>query len=214
MSYIYKITNDINNKVYIGKTNLSIQKRFEQHCNDSKKSSEQARPLYAAMSKYGINHFFIEEIEECPTQLASIREQHWIGYFQGYEEGYNATRGGDGKQLFNHEEIAQLLKENPYPKQVAEIVGCSTDTVYIVAKEYHIKVQSQGQKNVNAKQPVYQYDKNTHKYIQKFDSIKLASVWLYENNIIKTLNSGVRSHISDVARGKRKSAYGYIWKYQ
>ena len=29
MSYIYKITNDINDKVYIGKTNLSIQERFK-----------------------------------------------------------------------------------------------------------------------------------------------------------------------------------------
>lgn len=213
MSFIYKITNDINNKVYVGKTNLSIQKRFEEHCRDSRKPAKQIRPLYTAMSKYGINHFSIEEIEECPTDLASEREQYWIGYFRGYEEGYNATRGGDGKQIFNHEEIAQILKENPYPKQVAEMIGCSADTVYIVAKEYHIKTQSQGQKNVNAKRVVHQYDKNTHEYIQSFDSVQLASVWLYENHIVKELSSGARSHISSAALGKRKSAYGYIWKY-
>lgn len=37
MSYIYKITNMINGKSYIGKTNLSIEKRFKEHCRDSKK---------------------------------------------------------------------------------------------------------------------------------------------------------------------------------
>ena len=31
--------------------------------------------------------------------------------------------------------------------------------------------------------------------------------------IITSINGGVRSHISEVARGLRKSAYGYIWKY-
>ena len=37
MAYIYKITNDINNKVYIGKTVKSIEKRWKEHCIDSKK---------------------------------------------------------------------------------------------------------------------------------------------------------------------------------
>ena len=60
MSYIYKITNDINNKVYVGKTNLTIEKRFREHCTDSKKFTIEKRPLYNAMNKYGIEHFHIE----------------------------------------------------------------------------------------------------------------------------------------------------------
>ena len=39
MSFIYKITNDINNKVYIGKTAFSIEKRFKEHCKDAFKST-------------------------------------------------------------------------------------------------------------------------------------------------------------------------------
>jgi len=35
MSFIYKITNDINDKVYIGKTAFSIEKRFKEHCKDA-----------------------------------------------------------------------------------------------------------------------------------------------------------------------------------
>lgn len=213
MSFIYKITNDINNKVYIGKTNLTIQERFKQHCKDAKKSTFEKRPLYKAMNKYGIEHFYIEELENCLTTQASEREQYWIGYYKGYEQGYNATKGGDGKQLFNHEQIAQILKNNPYPKEVAKIIGCSVDTVYIVAKEFDIVVKSKGQNNVNTKKQIYQYNKKTKEYLQSFNSIQQAAEWLYSQQIIKTLNSGVRSHISEVAQGKRKSAYGYIWKY-
>lgn len=213
MSYIYKITNNINNKIYVGKTNLSIQERFQQHCRDYKKKSTEKRPLYQAMQKYGIEHFYIEKIEECSPELASEKEQYWIAFYKGYEQGYNATRGGDGKQLFNHFEIAKELIKNPYPKKVADKIGCSVDLVYIVAKEYKIQIKNYGQKNVNSKKNVHQYDKITKQYIQTFDSIQKAAEWLKNNMIITTINSGVRSHISEVARGLRKSAYGYIWKY-
>ena len=64
MAYIYKITNDINDKVYIGKTNLNIKKRFTQHCTDAFKEKNEKRPLYRAMQKYGVEHFHISLIEE------------------------------------------------------------------------------------------------------------------------------------------------------
>lgn len=76
MAYIYKIYNDINEKVYIGKTNYSIQKRFQEHCRDSKKDKDERRPLYNAMNKYGIEHFFIEEIEECSIEDSGNREKY------------------------------------------------------------------------------------------------------------------------------------------
>ena len=63
MAYIYKIINDVNDKIYIGKTECSIEKRFKEHCKDAFKERNEKRPLYAAMKKYGIDHFHIEEIE-------------------------------------------------------------------------------------------------------------------------------------------------------
>ena len=57
-AYIYKITNNINNKIYIGKTNLTIEKRFKEHCRDAFRERNEKRPLYAAMRKYGIQKFF------------------------------------------------------------------------------------------------------------------------------------------------------------
>ena len=64
MAYIYKITNDINQKIYIGKTEFSIEKRFKEHCCDAFRKKNEKRLLYAAMRKYGIEHFYIELIEE------------------------------------------------------------------------------------------------------------------------------------------------------
>ena len=54
MAYIYKIINKINNKIYIGKTTQSIEDRFNQHKNKSKKLNTH---LYNAMRTYGISNF-------------------------------------------------------------------------------------------------------------------------------------------------------------
>jgi len=81
MAYIYAIVNDINNKIYVGKTNLTIEKRFKEHCRDSKRLSEENRPLYTAMQKYGIEHFSAQELEQCSTEEASAREAFWIKHY-------------------------------------------------------------------------------------------------------------------------------------
>lgn len=74
MSYIYKIINDKNEKLYIGKTNKNIQKRFKEHCET--RFREPDRPLYRAMNKYGIEHFSIEKIEECNYNVVDDREKY------------------------------------------------------------------------------------------------------------------------------------------
>ena len=108
MGYIYKITNDINDKVYIGKTEFDIEKRFQEHCRDALKDRNEKRPLYNAMNKYGIEHFKIEEIEQCND--IENREKYWIEYYDSYNNGYNATLGGDGKTLINYDLVVEKFK--------------------------------------------------------------------------------------------------------
>lgn len=98
MGYIYKISNSINDKVYIGQTLYSIEKRWQEHCYCSKKEKLQHRPLYSAMNKHGIENFYIELLEECDNNLLDEREKYWINYYNSYHKGYNATIGGDGKR--------------------------------------------------------------------------------------------------------------------
>ena len=89
MAYIYQITNDINGKIYIGKTEFSLEKRFKEHCQDAFREKCEKRPLYAAMRKYGIEHFHIELIEE--TDIPEEREKYWIEEKQSFKFG-NATK--------------------------------------------------------------------------------------------------------------------------
>jgi hypothetical protein len=51
-------------------------------------------------------------------------------------------------------------------------------------------------------------------FIQRFPSTVEAAKWCYSEGKCSTLKSGVRSHIGDAAKGKRKSAYGCLWKYE
>lgn len=213
MSFIYKITNDINDKVYIGKTAFSIEKRFKEHCKDAFKEHLEQRPLYSAMRKYGIEHFKVEQIEECDNSLASDREAYWIGVYQAYSKGYNATLGGEGKFLYNHDQIAKRLSEHPFPKDVANEFGCCIDTVTSIAHQRKISIKNQSWEGVKAtskKIACYDFKDN---FISSFESTVAAAKWCYDQGYCKTLNSGVRAHISECANGKRKTAYKFIWRY-
>ena len=209
MGYIYKITNDINNKVYIGKTLKSIEARFHEHIKDSKRIKYENRPLYRAMCKYGVEHFQIEMIGKYPDDELSNMEIYWIAYYRGYEDGYNATKGGDGKPYLDREAMLKRLKEFPYPKEVAKEFNCCPDSVCDIGKENNIKMRNY---NVDCvKKPVYCLDKKTLEVIQIFESTVATIKWCNQQGITTCTDS---THIADCAKGKRKSAYGYVWKYQ
>lgn len=96
MDKIYKITNIVNGKVYIGVTSASIESRFKKHCYEAENGS--SRRLCCAMRKYGISNFHVELLEAVESQFRSQRESYWIDQFSSmlYEKGYNMTSGGEG----------------------------------------------------------------------------------------------------------------------
>ena len=119
MAYIYKIVNDINQKVYIGKTEFSINKRFKEHCKDAFQYRTEKRPLYSAMRKYGIEHFHIELIEE--TNSPEEREIYWIEQYRSFKNGYNATLGGDGRAYLDYDVLIAAYKKNPNISQISKL---------------------------------------------------------------------------------------------
>lgn len=109
--YIYKITNKINGKVYIGKTN-DIDKRWATHQKMAKKHIN--RYLYDAMNCYGIDNFQIEIIEECSKSDSNNRERFFIALYDSTnkEKGYNMTNGGDGGDTWsNNPNKVQISKK-------------------------------------------------------------------------------------------------------
>lgn len=98
ISGIYKITNLINGKCYIGKSN-NIKLRWYDH---KRKINDYDYPLYNAFRKYGIENFKFEIIEEVEENLLNEKEKFYIQEFNSFNEGYNCTLGGEGMYGFSH----------------------------------------------------------------------------------------------------------------
>lgn len=211
MAYIYKITNDINEKIYVGKTEFSIEKRFNEHCKDAFRSRKEKRPLYSAMQKYGIEHFHITLIEE--TDNPNEREIYWIEKLQSFKYGYNATRGGDGKRYIDYDLVIANYKELKELKKVAEKMNIHVDSVRAILQQNNIPIRSSSEINKGKySKPVGMYDKKTNAFIQAFPSMAEAARYLIANHLTNCKFSTIRYHISEVCSGKARSAAGYRWK--
>jgi group I intron endonuclease len=77
---IYKIENQINQKVYIGQS-TNISTRWRRHRSEANNLNN-SYPLYCAMRKYGLENFSFEIIEECPREKLNEKEKYWISFFK------------------------------------------------------------------------------------------------------------------------------------
>ena len=109
MAFIYKITNLINNKLYIGKTERTIEVRWKEHLRH-RFNLDYA--LYRAFKKYGIENFTISLLEENieDETLLNEREKYWINHFKSNNKnyGYNMTLGGEGNIKYSTESMYSL----------------------------------------------------------------------------------------------------------
>ena len=208
MAYIYQITNDINGKIYIGKTERTIEERFKEHCKDYTRRDYEKRPLYRAMKKYGVEHFHIELLEE--TDNPEEREVYWIEQKRSFKEGYNATLGGDGKHYVDYDLIIATYNEVQNQNEVARRMNIDVHTVRKVLQSYAISTLDARTAVILATGKIVNQYTLDGEYIQSFPSAKAAAESLDK---ITSTSNGASSHISDVCRGKRKTAYGYIWKF-
>lgn len=206
MAYIYKITNQINNKVYIGQTSLNPKIRWNQHITDSKKEKNDHRALYSAFNKYGVENFSFEVIEE--TEKPNEREQYWINFYNSCsDKGYNLTLGGEGSLKINYEEIRRIWKENGEceMQKLRELTGHDIGHLKQILISLGEKPKScyEIQKSKYGKK-VLQFDKNNN-FIAEYASVKEAE---------RAMGRFTSTHITDVCNGKRKTAYQYIWKWK
>jgi group I intron endonuclease len=203
MPYIYKITNKINNKVYIGKTINSIETRWKEHCNDFQKKRCEKRPLYEAMKKYGVENFRIEEVESCDIEVLNERETFWIEFFGSFKNGYNATRGGDGKVYADYDLIYKLYQQFGTIHKVSALTGYSKETIASALECNGVDKQTRQENATKAiSKPVAKYDLKTGEIIKIYPSAAEAE-----------RDNGNTKHINEVCKGKRKSCKGFGWRY-
>ena len=208
MAYIYQIVNDINGKIYVGKTERSIEERFREHCKDYTRRDFEKRPLYRAMKKYGIEHFHIELLEE--TDNPEEREVYWIEQKRSFKDGYNATLGGDGKHYIDYDLVIAMYLELQNQNEVARRMGINPDTVHVILKSNNVEILKKSEVSAMVTGKIINQYSLDGEYIQSFPSAKAAAESLGK---ISSTSNGASSHISDVCRGKRKTAYGYKWKF-
>ena len=211
MAYIYQIVNDVNGKIYVGKTEFSIAKRFQEHCNDSKKETKEQRPLYAAMRKYGIEHFHISLLEE--TDNPEEKEKEWIEKLGSFKNGYNATMGGDGKKYIDYDLVVETYKQLSNKEAVAKILGIHSKTVKYILEIKNIPTVDSNDIMINQYGKIVNMYDLSHKYIQSFSTLHDAARYMINNHLTNCKLSTIRTHISEVCRGKRKTAAGFIWEF-
>jgi len=125
MNYIYKITNDVNGKVYIGQTALDIYKRFEKHKLSAYDKTKWKKPLYVAMREFGVDKFHVhlmhiyDNLEE-----ANIQEQYLILKYKAHIYGYNAALGGDDYQF---KPTYNVCRVNPLTLEIVRVYSSARE---------------------------------------------------------------------------------------
>lgn len=133
---IYKITNIITNKVYIGKTGGTLTERWWGHKAKSKDEKAISK-LYRSMRKHGIENFKIEEIEKAyDINDLKLKEFKWIREYDSTndEKGYNIQRGDENDNLVIHEDSKiRIVKGNKENKLNGKYKGNSSEmkTIYV-----------------------------------------------------------------------------------
>ena len=92
-SEIYCITNNINNKKYIGQS-VNIERRQRRHFADLKSGNHDNSYLQRAYNKYGRENFSFLLIKACKPRYLNRFEKLYIKKYNTYQDGYNLTMGG------------------------------------------------------------------------------------------------------------------------
>jgi group I intron endonuclease len=213
MGYIYKIQNNINNKIYIGQTTKNLELRWKQHL--SIKSN--CRYLKKALNKYGIENFKFKLI--CITfddYLDDMEIKYIVQYNCLVPNGYNLRLGGNyGKHNENTKyKISETLKTKYKNGMVSQKPQLGKPHNEKTKKKISntLKGRRLPQETIN-KIVLTQRNKRNIKVIQfdiqgnilnSFNSLKEASEYI---------GTG-KGNISNCCNGRTKTVKGYVWKYK
>ena len=198
---LYVIRNTVNDKVYIGKTFLTIEKRFIEHSYERKRDIK--RHLYKAMNEIGIEKFYIELLGEYEEGLLEKEEIKVIKEFDSYIQGYNMTLGGDGKTYFSYsdQEVISKYKELKTIIAVAKYFNCCIETIIMRLKNNNINYNS-------IVRGVYLLD-----FKRSFISMLEAAKYLIDNNLCKTKDVSALNVSKRISRriSLNKKYYNYTF---
>ena len=173
---VYKITNKITGKIYIGITNQGSGARYRHHWYESRIG--EPSPIHRSMAKYGEDNFTLEIIDFAETyEELKEKEKFWIKEFNSTDRniGYNLTEGGDGtfgrthseetKEKIRQKVLGRKISEETKKKMSEARIGKCSDK-----QREHLKKISIQAKAI----PVLQFSK-TGEFIAKYESVSDAA---------------------------------------
>lgn len=218
MGFIYKITNNINGKMYIGQTiSYPPELRWKEHIKSSKREDCKNRCLYRAINKYKLENFTFEVIEEVDNHDLDIKEQYYINIYRtfvGFKDcnGYNMTLGGESgcTKIFDEKEVVlyHIVYANYNIGETAKHFETEINTIKKVLCKHNIHWLGNKSKNVLDKYEkqgaIVQVDPTNTYIVNMFSSITDANRYF---GLIET-KSG---QISRACNGEIEKAYDFYW---
>lgn len=209
---IYKATNLVNGKVYIGQTIKKLKQRIKSHYDSHKKPQN---IFHKALKKYGFKNFNWCIIDFANSQgELDCKEEFWIDYYKSYVgfencNGYNSTTGGSTNYLFSEKSKTKMsLSQKKWIEENGHTRGMLNKSHSKETIELMKKIHSRGN-NGNAKS-IVKLDEFGN-YIETFECIADASESL-QKEFDKSFDA--IPHISSCCKNKLRTAYGYVWMYE
>lgn len=139
--FIYKITNKVNGKSYIGQTRYTVEFRWKQHQHKVDNTY-----FHNAINKYGADNFTVETLEECKYEDLDSREIFYIAKYDTFNNGYNLTIGGDGRRKIvsdnQYEEIEGLYLSGFSSNKIATLYKVDKATIIKILKSMKVKLRN------------------------------------------------------------------------
>lgn len=136
VKHVYKITNKINGKIYIGQTN-NLKRRIQEHKHDKRRD----KYLYRAIKKYGWDSFTVDILYY--GENYNEEEKKWIEFYdsRNREKGYNITEGGQDSSGESNpasiltqnivDEVIELLQNTDKTcEQISHVTNVSLKNIY------------------------------------------------------------------------------------
>lgn len=137
---IYKVTNKVNGKSYIGQTRYTPEFRWKQH-----QHKQDNCYFHNAIRKYGVENFTLETIEECEIKDLDSREIFYIAKYDTFNNGYNLTIGGSGNRRLllddKYDEIKGLYLSGFSSNKIAELYNVDKSSIVKILISLGVKIR-------------------------------------------------------------------------
>lgn len=212
---IYKVTNIVNGKIYIGQTSRTLSRRKIEHINQAQNNSRNCRYFHSALLKYGFDNFTWEVLCSMDNiESLNLKEVEYIKEYNSFgENGYNLCNGGNSNVGYKHsdETILKMKQRRHSENSKSKLSLAHFGKVLSESTKDKIRQINIGKKasvETKSKMSASLKGKGTKHII----CVELNKVFTSLTSAATELKLSI-SHISGVCNGTRQSTGGYTFRF-